>query len=93
MENINITTEEKDLRKQLKLPISKPLRYMRRQNGSYSAIPVVKFDIEETYPSGWSTLFVTLEGGATVRIHSAYFADMQKSSFEKDMAKQEEASE
>ena len=92
MENINITAEEKELRKQLKLPITKPLRYMRRRNGSYAAIPVVNLDVEEAFET-WSTLCITLENGEAVKIHSAYFAEMQKPSFEKDMAKQEEADE
>lgn len=82
-----IDNAEKELRKQLKLPISKQLRYMRQRNGSFEAFNVDGFEVVESFPSGWHLLDVALEGGEHVKIHSMYFSEMQKASFEKDMAK------
>lgn len=79
---------EKNLRKELGLPITKALRYMKRIVGGYESIGVTDFKIIETYePSGTHSLEVGLANGETVRVLAPFFAHMQKSSFEKDMAK------
>ena len=86
-----ITDEERAKRKQLGLPLAKPLQYMKRAEGTFRKIGVVDFEIEETFPSGWSMLCITLENGEKIKIHSAYFAEMQKATFEKDIKKEREA--
>ena len=86
-----VSEDEKIKRKQLGLPTSKTLRYMKRAEGTFKKIDVIDFEIEETFPSGWSMLCITLENGEKIKIHSAYFAEMQKATFEKDIKKEREA--
>ena len=72
-EKIIVSEEEKILRKKLGLPVTKPLRYMRREKGSYTAIPVIAFRIVDQYqPSGSYSLMITLEGGEEKRIFAPF---------------------
>lgn len=84
--------DEKLLRKELGLPVTKKLRYMKRKvSGNflgYEPIDVIDFKIIDTYmPSGTHCLEITLINGTEIRILAPFFVHMQKSSFEKDMAK------
>ena len=79
-----ISEEERDLRKRFGLPSGKQLQYLKSSGGKYQKFNVAKVEPGEAYPSGWNMLRVTLENGNVVKIHSSYFADMQKSSFEKE---------
>ena len=62
---------------------------MQRNKGLYDEIGVVAFEIIETFPGDWCTLRITTQKGELIDIHSSYFAEMQKLSFEDDIAKQE----
>lgn len=85
---ISISEEEKLLRKKLGLPVTKPLRYMIRSQGTYVEVPVIDFWIVDQYqPSGSYSLMVMLEGGEEKRIFAPFFSEMQKPSFEADMKK------
>lgn len=79
---------EKNLRKELGLPITKTLRYMKKKLGGYEEFEVSSLKIVDTYmPSGTHSLMITLANGEKVRILAPFFAHMQKSSFERDMEK------
>lgn len=82
--------EERLRRKALGLPVTKRLRYMERQvNRQFVEKWVTEYEIlENLQPSGTCLLLVTLEDGKQVRIYSGYFAEMQKPSFETDMAEE-----
>lgn len=87
---ILVSEEEKQRRKELKLPVTKPLRYMKRnmQTLGFDALPVVDFEIVARYGEAQTpSLLVTVEGGEQCRVFSPFFAEMQKPSFEKDMEK------
>lgn len=79
--------DTKELRKELGLPITKALRYMKHVNGdSYNAIGVKDYVVVEQYqPSGTHSLTVTLETGEEIRILAPFFSHMQKPSFVEDM--------
>ena len=79
--------DTKELRKELGLPITKNLFYMKHINGdTYKAIGVRDYQIIEQYqPSGIYSLKVTLETGDEIRILAPFFVHMQKSSFVEDM--------
>ena len=86
MEKIKVSEEERARRKDLGLPVTKPLRYMKRIPGGFSEFPVVDYVvIDPEREVKKRTVEVTLESGATVRIYEPYFADMQKPSFVDDM--------
>ena len=88
MKRIKVDAEERARRKKLDLPITIPLRYMRRESNGYTAVPVISYEIVAVYyPSGTPSLLITLETGEQIRILSLYFAQMQKPTFEKDVAK------
>ena len=74
--------DTKELRKELGLPITKGLRYMRKENSAWKEYGIVDYRIVETYqPSGAHSLLITLENGKQVRILADYLVDMQKSTF------------
>ena len=86
MENGFIDTKE--LRKQLELPVTKKLRFMRKIDGKYNEIGVIGFKIVDTYmPSGTHSLEVILADESRERILAPFFAHMQKPSFIDDMEK------
>ena len=83
--------EERARRKELGLPVTKSLRYMRKNKGRFVEVPVRDYEIVATYqPSGATSLLLTLETGEQIRILSLYFAEMQKPSFVEDMEKSED---
>ena len=86
----NQQQEGKLVRKALALPVSKPLIFYRDIHNADSAISVKDFVVLEMYDITikWYTLELTLISGDKVRIHSSFFADMQKPSFIADMAAQ-----
>lgn len=79
--------DTKELRKELGLPITKDLRYMKHANGDlYDAFNVKDYEVVEQYqPSGMHSLKVILESGEEIRILAPFFAHMQKPSFVEDM--------
>ena len=85
--------DEKLVRKALSLPIKKELVYYRNKDDASSKVTVEKFKIIETYntTTPWFTLEIEPADGANVRIHSFYFAEMQKPSFIEEMKKQEKS--
>ena len=88
MEKIKVSEEERALRKSLSLPVTKPLRYMKRAAGGFSEFPVVDYVVlDPERDVGKRTVEVTLESGATVRIYEPYFSHMQRPSFVSDMQK------
>ena len=86
--------DEKLVRKALSLPVKKELVYYRDKNDASSKVTVEKFKITEMYnfTTPWFTLEIAPADGGCVRIHSFYFAEMQKPSFIEDMKKQEKSS-
>ena len=85
---IKVSEEERLRRKDLGLPVTKALRYMRNTVGGYVEKAVKDYEIEETLePSGTRVLLVTLEDGEQRRVLSSYFVDMQKPSFVEDVSK------
>lgn len=81
------SNDTKELRKELGLPITKALRYMKHTDrDSYTEIGVKDYDVVEQYqPSGTHSLMVTLETDEKIRILAPFFAHMQKPSFVEDM--------
>lgn len=78
--------EEKELRKELGLPIKKPLRYMEKIDVGYKTRQVSEICVIERYkPSNTASLEITLENEEKIRILAPFFVSMQKKSFEKDM--------
>lgn len=87
-EKLKLSAEEKELRKEFQLPVTKPLRFMRRtKTFAFSAIPVESFEVCGEFESGNKLLKLVLTTNETVCVHSMFFAHMQKKSFEADMAK------
>ncbi len=82
--------DTRELRKELKLPIFKSLRYMRKKGaGEWEEFEVTDYRIVDTYqPSGTHSFLVTLKTGEEVRVLQDFFVDMQKSSFVEDMKNQ-----
>ena len=74
---------EKEIRKVLGLPLTKPLVYYPDKTKN-ETVSVVSFTIIKEYVSMWS-LKLNLENGDTVRILSRYFAEMQSPTFIRDM--------
>ncbi len=84
------TTDNKDLRKLLHLPITKELRYMQKDGSYFSPCKVISFQIVAWYKESNSpSLEITLETNQTIRILCEYFSHMQKPSFERDIHEQE----
>lgn len=85
------TTDTKDMRRTLGLPIFKALRYMRRVGEAWQEIPVTSYEVVNIYmPSETCSILLTLENNNTVQILQSYFSEMQKPSFIDDVKKQEE---
>lgn len=81
-----MSEEEKELRKELGLPIRRPLRYMEKIAVGYKTRLVSEICVIERYkPSNTASLEITLENEEKIRILSPFFVSMQKRSFEKDM--------
>ena len=75
-----------ELRKQLNLPVTKELRYMRKNDKYvYEPVPVVAYTIFSDNGGAYNTLQITTVDGKTIKIHEAFFAHMQKPSFTDDM--------
>ncbi|MCI8483460.1 MAG: hypothetical protein HFH41_03860 [Lachnospiraceae bacterium] len=82
--------DSKNLRKLLSLPITKELRYMKKENNSFSSYKIKSYQIVDWYTeSDSASLKLTLENEQSIRILSDYFSHMQKASFEKDIHEQE----
>lgn len=91
IEKIKVIEEERLRRKDLGLPVTKPLRYMSPSSGVWKEYPVLEYEIIETFKvTGSHILLLTLDGHEPVKIFDAYFAHMQKPSFVEDMDKSEE---
>ncbi|MGN0482810.1 MAG: hypothetical protein ACI4HI_04565 [Lachnospiraceae bacterium] len=85
----NATQDCRNLRKLLKLPITKKLRFMQCQKDSFISFDVSNYQIIAWYtPSMTASLLITLNNGENVRILSDYFSHMQKESFESDIQNQ-----
>lgn len=85
---ITISEEEWQRRKDLGLPVTKPLRYMKRslETLRYEEFPVSEYEVVARYePFGTPSIMVTLETGEKIRVLGPFFAEMQKPSFERDM--------
>ena len=75
-----------ELRKKLNLPVTKELRYMRKnEKGVYEPVPVTAYKIFSDNGGVYNTLQITTVEGKTIKIHEAFFAHMQKPSFTDDM--------
>jgi len=91
-ERLVFSEEEKQRRRDLGLPVTKQLRYMKHlPDGNWQELLVDNYDYEivATYlPSGTHSLMITLlETGEKIRILHPFFAHMQASSFVEDMQK------
>lgn len=85
------TTDTKDMRRALGLPIFKSLRYMKRVGEAWQEIPVISYEVVDIYmPSETYSILLTLKNNDTVQILQSYFSEMQKPSFIDDVKKQEE---
>lgn len=83
----------KNLRKLLGLPITKELRYMKRDRNSFIPFTLKAYEIIGWYTdSNSASLKLTFENGEThpLPVLSDYFSHMQKASFEKDIHEQEQ---
>jgi hypothetical protein len=85
----DLSEDDKQARKALGLPMTKQLVYYKDKTDKQSIIFVTQYKIVEMYDitDKWYTLELALINNMTVRIHSSYFAEMQKSSFIEDMKK------
>ncbi len=79
------TTDSKNLRRLLGLPITKELVYMERDASGFTPYRVVSYQVVEWYNESNASLEVALANGNSFRILGDYFSHMQKPSFEKDM--------
>ena len=80
--------DTKELRKEIGLPITKPLVYWKKIDTEWHSYIVVNYEIAEIYkPSNTFSLFVTIESGEKVRILGDFFVDMQKTTFLSDIEK------
>lgn len=84
---VEISDEEKLVRKVIGLPVTKALVYYRDKTDADSMTNISSYQIIEMYDT-WYTIEITLEDGTKQRIHSGYLSDMQKPSFIADMATQ-----
>lgn len=86
--NENDTAE---LRKRLDLPITKELRYFRKEKSNWVSYNVTGYEIVDTYqPSNTPSLLVSISSGEQIRIISDYFSEMQKNDFAMTEEKTEE---
>lgn len=81
---------EKNVRRELGLPVTKQLIYYLDKSDPNSFIDVENFKIIESFEitAKWYMLDVTIKTGDVIRIHSSHFAEMQKPNFVADMAAQ-----
>lgn len=80
-------TKEKELKKEMKLPVTKTLVYYRRSDDfGWRMYKVLTWKIAERI-ADWYTLEIEVEGLGKVKIHHAFLAQMQKPTFVKDMQK------
>ncbi len=78
--------DTKELRDELRLPITKALRYMIRNNDYYEEFAVIGYEVVDRYnPSNTASLIVSLDNGEKKRVLAPFFAHMQKNSFIDDM--------
>lgn len=82
--------DTKELRKELGLPMTKALCYMKHiKRDEYVPINVLDYEIVEQYqPSGTYSLKITLDSKEEIRILAPFFAQMQKPSFVEDMIRE-----
>lgn len=66
--------EEKKMRKELGLPMTKELRYVK-DGKSYNVNEIQVVDVYQ--PSGTPSLLLTLEDGSQKRILAPFFIEMQ----------------
>lgn len=87
-------SSDKDIRKLLGLPVTKSLVYYKNANDPETLINVLRYRIIEFYEitEPWAKLEIETDENKIVRIHSDYFAEMQKPSFIKDIKEMEEKS-
>lgn len=83
----------KELRKLIGLPKTKPLVYYSDKHDASSKTEVVDFWVEKVFDEDennvWYGVTVLLPDGTEKRLHSAYFAMMQKKSFIQDVERSE----
>lgn len=86
----NPNDDEKLIRKAVGLPVKKQLIYYTDKRDSKSVVNIRKYQLVEMYniTERWYTVEITTEADQTVKIHSGYLIEMQKSSFIADMKAQ-----
>lgn len=85
-DKVELTEEEKELRRKLKLPVTKELFYYEHLNGElYTKHKVLSFQIVKEYDT-WKSLEITVENIKNpIRIHGDYFSEMQGAAFTKEI--------
>ncbi len=80
------------LRRLLHLPVTKELRYVKKENNSFVSYKVKSYQITDWYTdSDSASLTLILENNQTIRILANYFSEMQKKDFEKNIRAQEKS--
>lgn len=81
--------EEKAMRREIGLPVTKQLVYYPDKHAADSVTNVTHYRIEKTYNTTekWYTIEITTENGTKVKINSLFLVEMQKPSFLEDIAK------
>lgn len=81
---------EKLVRKAIGLPVKKQLIYYKDKSDAESTVDVLDYQLVEMFDikERWYTVEIRLADDSKVRIHSSYFAEMQRPSFIADMAAQ-----
>lgn len=75
-----------ELRKTLNLPVTKALRYMRKNERCvYEPVLVTAYKILSDNGGSYNTLQISTVDGKTINIHEAFFSHMQKPTFAQDM--------
>jgi len=87
----NPIQEEKLIRKAVGLPVTKQLVYYKDKHDPSSVVFVHDYRIIDTYQitERWFVIEIYTEEAIKVRLHSVFFAEMQKPSFVADMIAQE----
>ena len=83
---------EKEVRRELKLPVTKQLVYYSNTRDIASKKNVKSYQIIEEYniTTPWYTIEIELEDESKVKIHSMFLKEMQSSTFISDMSKMED---
>lgn len=82
--------DSENLRRLLHLPVTKELRYMKKETNSFIPYKVKSYQITDWYTdSDSASLTLILENNQTIRILANYFSEMQKKDFEKNIHVQE----